>query len=83
MAVKNEYIGQGIGTALLNYAETYFSKNNYESMTVETLSPSEIDPNYMKTYAFYTQNGFAPLFELNTYGPDFKMVYLYKKLRRL
>lgn len=30
--------------------------------------------------AFYKQNGFEPLFELNTYGPDFKMVYLYKKL---
>lgn len=83
MAVKKEYLGQGVGTALLKYAEVYFSKKQFETMTVETLSPSENDPNYMKTYAFYTQNEFEPLFELNTYGPDFKMVYLYKKIEKM
>ena len=50
-------------------------------MTVETLSPTENDPNYIKTYNFYRNNDFLPLFELHTYGPDFKMVYLYKILR--
>lgn len=79
MAVKKEYHGQGIGCSLLKYAETYCSKQ-CTSMTVETLSPVEEDPNYIKTYAFYRRNGFEPLFELNTYGPDFKMVYLYKNL---
>jgi GNAT superfamily N-acetyltransferase len=80
MAVRKEYHGQGIGSALLKYAEDYFSKQQCASMTVETLSPTEKDPNYLKTYDFYLGNGFEPLFELNTYGPDFKMVYLYKKL---
>ena len=75
MAVKKEYHGQGIGCSLLKYAETYCSKRQCISMTVETLSPVEKDPNYIKTYAFYQRNGFEPLFELNTYGPDFKMVY--------
>ncbi|MBA3816071.1 MAG: GNAT family N-acetyltransferase [Parachlamydiaceae bacterium] len=80
MAVKKEYHGQGIGSSLLKCAETYCSEKQCTSMTVETLSPVEKDPNYIKTYIFYQGNGFEPLFELNTYGPDFKMVYLYKKL---
>lgn len=83
MAVKKEYHDQGIGCSLLKYAETYCSKKQCTSMTVETLSPAEEDPNYLKTYAFYQRNGFEPLFELNTYGPDFKMVYLYKKLGKI
>lgn len=83
MAVKKEYHGQGIGSSLLKYAETYCSKKQCTSMTVETLSPAEKDPNYIKTYTFYRRNGFEPLFELNTYGPDFKMVYLYKKLEKI
>lgn len=80
MAVKKEYHGQGIGCSLLKYAEVYCSEKQCASMTVETLSPAEKDPNYIKTYAFYLRNGFEPLFELNTYGLDFKMIYLYKKL---
>lgn len=81
MAVRKEYQGHGIGSALLKYAEDYCLKQHCVSMTVETLSPSEKDPNYLKTYKFYLGNGFDPLFELNTYGPDFKMVYLYKQLK--
>ncbi len=54
-------------------------RDSCASMIVETLSPAEKDPNYIKTYAFYKQNGFEPLFELTTYKTDFKMVYLYKK----
>jgi len=80
MAVRKEYHGQGIGQALLKYAKGYFLKKKCASMTVETLSPAENDPNYKKTYDFYEKNGFVPLFELNTYGPNFKMVYLYKQL---
>lgn len=80
MAVRKEYHGHGIGSALLKYAEDYYSKQQCASITVETLSPREKDPNYLKTYDFYLRNGFNPLFELNTYGSDFKMVYLYKQL---
>lgn len=81
MAVKKEYHAQGFGQALLKYVEAYFIKQKCASMTVETLSPAENDPNYLKTYNFYQQNGFEPLFELNTYGPEFKMIYLHKILK--
>lgn len=83
MAVKKEYHGQGVGCSLLKFTDSYCSKKHCASMTVETLSPAENDPNYIKTYAFYQRNGFEPLFELNTYGPDFKMVYLYKELGKI
>ncbi len=83
MAVRKEYHGQGIGCSLLKYAEDYCLKKQCISMTVETLSPTNNDSNYIKTYNFYQRNGFKPLFELNTYGPDFKMVYLYKKLGKM
>lgn len=82
MAVKKEYRGQGIGSALLRFAEVYSLKQQCKSITVETLSPAEKDSGYIKTYTFYLRNGFEPLFELNTYGPDFKMIYLYKQLEK-
>ncbi len=56
MAVKKEYHDQGIGCSLLRHAETYCSKKQCTSMTDETLSPAELDPNYIKTYAFYIRN---------------------------
>jgi GNAT superfamily N-acetyltransferase len=65
MAVRKEYHDQGIGSSLLKYAETYCSETQCTSITVETLSPVEKDPNYIKTYIFYQKNGFEPLFELN------------------
>jgi kynurenine formamidase len=49
-------------------------------MSVETLSPKENDSGYLKTFKFYTKEGFKPLFELNTYGPEYLMVYLTKVL---
>ncbi|MBS4163778.1 hypothetical protein PRO82_001084 [Candidatus Protochlamydia amoebophila] len=48
----------------MKYAETYCSKKQWASMTVETLSPAKKDPNYINTYAFYKQNGFDLLFEV-------------------
>ncbi len=81
MAVAREYHGQGVGRSLLAAAEEFVKKCGCQSLTVETLSPKEADENYLKTYNFYTQGGFLPLFELYTYGPDLRMVYLYKSLR--
>lgn len=65
MAVKKEHHGQGIGCFLLKYSQTHCSNRQCKFMTVETLSPAEQDPNYIKTYAFYQRHGFEPLFELN------------------
>jgi GNAT superfamily N-acetyltransferase len=80
MAVKRNYQGMNIGSLLVEKAENYCREKDYMTLTVETLSPKNEDENYLKTYQFYEKCGFNPLFELNTYGPEFLMVYLQKTL---
>lgn len=80
MAVKREYQGKKIGSALMENAVKYCLENGFSSITVETLSSKNADPNYLKTYRFYEKAGFQPLFELYTYGPEFLMVYMQKML---
>lgn len=80
MAVKKNWHHKGIGKALLNKAELICRERNIESITVETLSSKENDSYYLKTLNFYLKEGFKQLFELNTYGPSYTMVYLSKIL---
>lgn len=80
MAVKNEWHGKNIGSHLLMEAEKYCRSKNFQSMTVETLSPKQEDANNLKTYKFYEKCGFKPLFELKPYGPENLMVYMYKSI---
>lgn len=80
MAVKKKYQGKHIGATLLNTAFEYCRNHHCNTLTVETLSPKEKDENYLKTYQFYERMEFKPLFELNTYGPDFLMIYMLKLL---
>ena len=78
MAVRNSYQGKGIGSSLFREAENYCREKAYQSITVETLSPKNGDKSYLRTYQFYEKIGFQPLFELNTYGPEFLMIYMQK-----
>lgn len=80
MAVLREYQGSGIGSSLIKCAEDYSKDRGCLSVTVETLSPKNADNNYLKTYSFYEKSGYQPLFELNTYGPEFLMLYMQKIL---
>jgi GNAT superfamily N-acetyltransferase len=80
MAVKRASHGKGVGLSLMREAENYCRDKGYQSITVETLSPKNCDKNYLKTYQFYEKSGFQPLFELNTYGTDFLMVYMQKMI---
>lgn len=80
LAVLREYQACGVGARLIKYAEEYSRERGCLSVTVETLSPKNADNNYLKTYSFYSKCGYKPLFELNTYGPDFLMVYMQKTL---
>lgn len=80
MGVRKDSLHQGIGKALLRYAEMVCLERQAYSLSVETLSPKEKDSNYLNTFKFYIKEGFTPLFELNTYSPDYLMVYLNKTL---
>lgn len=80
MGIRRDWHNKGIGKALLRHAEAICLERQVYSMSVETLSPKENDSGYLNTFKFYTKEGFKPLFELNTYGPEYLMVYLTKIL---
>lgn len=80
MGVNRDCHRKNIGTKLFEKSEQYCLERGCESITVETLSQKERDANYFKTFNFYEKAGLKPLFELNTYGPEFAMVYMGKFL---
>lgn len=80
MGIERSFHGLGAGTLLLNHAVDYCRQMGCTSLTVETLSAKQQDENYLKTYQFYEKNGFIPLFDMYTYGPDNLMVYMIKWL---
>jgi len=81
MGILKDFHDQGLGKQLILAAEKYALSKGATSLTVETLSPTENDANYNKTYNFYLKIGFSPLFDLKPYSPDQAMVYMYKTLR--
>ncbi|WED43059.1 GNAT family N-acetyltransferase [Legionella cardiaca] len=80
LGVLKAYQGHGIGSILLQKACIYAQKQQAKTMTVETLSSSEKDRNYLKTYRFYENNGFHPLFNQKPQGYTWEMVYLMRAL---
>lgn len=80
MAILRDHQGVGVGASIIKAAEDFARERGCISLTVETLSPKNSDENYLKTYTFYEKTGFKPLFELNTYGPEFLMIYMQKVL---
>jgi ribosomal protein S18 acetylase RimI-like enzyme len=56
--------GRGIGRALVAAAEAHLRLQGIEYLQVKTLGPSNPDPGYARTRAFYESLGFRPLEEL-------------------
>jgi GNAT superfamily N-acetyltransferase len=63
MAVLPGVQRSGIGRVLADSAEEYARGLGVEYMQVKTLGPSNPDPGYAKTRAFYEAMGFRPLEE--------------------
>ncbi len=80
LAVEKAYHRKNVGKKLLQTAENYCLERGCSSLTVETLSQKQNDKNYLKTYYFYEEAGFKPLFEMHTYDPNHLMVYMQKTL---
>lgn len=80
MAVKRDYHRQGVGRKLIDAACHFAKKKGAITITVETLSPSESEENYLKTYLFYQSAGFNSLFDLKPVGYEWNMVYMVKSL---
>lgn len=80
MAVLPEFHNHGIGKKLIEAACELAKNKQAKTITVETLSPKNADENYLKTYNFYLNQDFKPLFDLKPNNYEWKMVYMAKNL---
>lgn len=78
MGVLPEFQNKGYGSILINSAEALACKLGFKTISVETLSPSHTDENYLQTYNFYLSKGFMPLFDLQPQDYEWQMVYMIK-----
>ncbi len=63
MGVLPEAHGKGAGRQLVKDAEAWLKSHGVEYLQVKTLGPSNPDPGYTRTRAFYEAVGFRPLEE--------------------
>jgi GNAT superfamily N-acetyltransferase len=71
MGVLPDLHRQGIGQALLRYAEGLLVADGVEFLQVKTLGPSKPDAGYEDTRSFYLRCGFRPVEEFpDVWGPD-------------
>jgi len=81
LAVDPEHHRQGIGCALLQHSEQWLRRQGFEVFHVKTLGPSDPNPQYAGTRAFYRALGFRPLFETTAlWGPENPTLILVKLL---
>jgi len=63
LAVRPDRHRSGIGRALVRHAGAELARNGVKLLQVKTLGPSDPDPGYQDTRAFYMALGFIPLEE--------------------
>lgn len=81
IAVRQELHNQGVGSALLEWAERWCDEHGSVYFHVKTRGPSTPDPFYGKTRQFYLARGFDELFEsLTHWGPGDAALIMVKKL---
>jgi GNAT superfamily N-acetyltransferase len=80
MGVRRERQGEGLGTALLEAAETHLRAAGVEYLQVKTLGPSHPDEGYERTRRFYGARGFAPLEEIHGLWEGNPCLVLVKRL---
>ena len=72
---------RGVGRALVERAAAYARAEGFTLLHVKTLAPSDPDPGYAATRAFYAAIGFLPLEELpEVWGPDDPCLLMVKVL---
>jgi len=70
MGVRREHHRRGIGRALVAAAEAWCRTHGIRYLHVKTLGPSNSNPGYDATRAFYEALGFIPLEELHGYWDE-------------
>jgi len=67
LAVAAAHHRRGLGRALLRELEKQARARGHRLVHVKTLGPSDPDPSYAMTRAFYELMGFLPLFETSAF----------------
>jgi GNAT superfamily N-acetyltransferase len=81
MAVDRAMHRNGVGSALLDWAERWCAAEGVRWLHVKTRGPATPDPGYEDTRRFYLAQGFEPLFEtLELWGPENAALVLIKSL---
>ena len=62
--------GKGIGTTLLKQVEVKARTQEIKLLHVKTLAPSDPDPNYVETRAFWEAKGYIPMDSHLLWGPE-------------
>jgi len=83
MGVVPDFHGQGAGSLLLGRLEEESLKAGRNYLMAKTIGPSQNDPNYQKTVAFYIKNGFTMLVEWDFIWKDDYCALMVKPLKRL
>jgi GNAT superfamily N-acetyltransferase len=80
MGVRRARHGEGLGTELLEAAESYLRARGVEYLQVKTLGPSVPNAGYARTRGFYEARGFAPLEEIHGLWEHNPCLLLVKRL---
>lgn len=80
IAVERRFHGQGVGTALVRFAEEELARTGVKYLQVKTMGPSKPNAEYARTLKFYLRCGFARLEELHGLWPGIPCLILVKKL---
>jgi GNAT superfamily N-acetyltransferase len=81
IAVAPEWHGAGVGSALCDAVERWWSQRGGELLQVTTLGPTHTDPNYARTRAFYRARGFIPVEEFADLWPGIPCLLMVKPIR--
>ena len=72
---------QGIGRALIEEVENYATQQGAVLLSLKTVGPSDPNPIYQDTRAFYDALGFVQVEELPLWGPDAACLLMVKSLK--
>ena len=70
MGVLRSHHRRGIGRKLVQSAILCAQEKDCDTLSVKTLGPSDPDPHYAATRAFYGSLGFVPIEEFKTLWPN-------------
>ena len=70
IGVRPAHRGNGIGTVLLERVEAHATTSETRLLHMKTLAPSDTDPNYAETRAFWEARGYLPMDAHLLWGPE-------------